>query len=93
MRARNFPKFIDLFDGVFVLEVDLNTLNRRLDERVAQDPNDWGGKQTERELITRLHQTKADIPNNGIVIDATAPIAQVVDEIVRRSQADRREQS
>jgi hypothetical protein len=31
--SRNFAKFIDLFDGVFVLEVDLDTLNRRLDER------------------------------------------------------------
>jgi len=31
--SRNFSKFIDLFDGVFVLEVDLETLNRRLDER------------------------------------------------------------
>jgi shikimate kinase len=28
--SRNFAKFIDLFDGVFVLEVDLDTLNRRL---------------------------------------------------------------
>lgn len=33
--SRNFSKFIDLFDGVFVLEVDLDTLNRRLDERPA----------------------------------------------------------
>ena len=31
--SRNFAKFIDLFDGVFVLEIDLDTLNRRLDER------------------------------------------------------------
>ncbi len=49
--SRNFSKFIDLFDGVFVLEVDLATLHRRLDER----PDDeWGGgKPTERELIVR----------------------------------------
>jgi hypothetical protein len=32
---------VDLFDGVFVLEVDLDTLNRRIDERVALDPTDW----------------------------------------------------
>jgi broad-specificity NMP kinase len=31
--SRNFSEFIDLFDGVFVLEVDLDTLNRRLGER------------------------------------------------------------
>jgi hypothetical protein len=48
--SRNFAKFIDLFDGVFVLEVDLDTMNRRIDERVALDPTDWGGKPEEREL-------------------------------------------
>jgi hypothetical protein len=84
--SRNFAKFIDLFDGVFVLEVDLDTLNRRLDER---PDSEWGGgKPTERELIARLHQTKEDIPKNGISIDATASVARVVDEIVRQSEAD-----
>ena len=85
--SRNFAKFIDLFDGVFVLEVDLDTLNRRLDER--PDPAWGGGKPTERELIARLHQTKEDVPKNGIIIDATAPIARVVDEILRQSEADK----
>lgn len=78
--SRNFSKFIDLFDGVFVLEVDLDTLNRRLDERPADE---WGGEPPEREFIARLHRTREDIPKNGIIIDATAPIARVVDEIVR----------
>jgi broad-specificity NMP kinase len=73
--SRNFSKFIDLFDGVFVLEVDIDTLNRRLDERT----DEWGEKQTERELIVRLHQTKEDIPQN----------AHVVDEIVRQSEANK----
>ncbi|WP_433620516.1 AAA family ATPase [Paenibacillus cellulositrophicus] len=77
--SRNFSEFIDLFDGVFVLDVDLDTLNRRLDERPE---NEWGGKPSERKLITRLHQTKEDIPKNGIIIDATAPIEHVVDEII-----------
>jgi hypothetical protein len=63
---------------VFVLEVD---------ERVALDPTDWGGKPAERELIARLHQTKKDIPKNGIIIDATPPLARVVDEILRLSDA------
>src|SRR5262249_7342723 len=30
--SRNFSKFIDLFDGVFVLDVDLDTMNRRIDQ-------------------------------------------------------------
>lgn len=83
--SRNFSKFIDLFDGVFVLDVDVDTLHRRLDER----PDDeWGGGiPMERAHVVRLHQTKEDVPKNGIVIDATAPIEQVVDEIVRRSGA------
>ena len=84
--SRNFAKFIDLFDGVFVLEVDLDTLNRRLDER---PDSEWGGEPTERELIARLHQTKEDIPEDGISIDATAPIAQVVDKILRQSEGSK----
>src|ERR1700740_154074 len=87
--SRNFAKFIDLFDGVFVLEVDLDTMNRRIDERVALDPTDFGGKPEERELAVRLHQTKEDIPKNGIIIDATAPLARVVDEILRLSDANK----
>jgi predicted ATPase len=83
--SRNFAKFIDLFDGVFVLEVDLDTMNRRIDERVALDPTDFGGKAEERKLAVRLHQTKEGIPKNGIIIiDATAPLARVVDEILSK---------
>jgi adenylate kinase family enzyme len=86
--SRNFSKFIDLFDGVFVLEVDdLDTLYRRLDERVARDPTDWGGKPAEKELVARLHRTKEDIPSGGIVIDATQPLGSVVDDILRHVQA------
>jgi thymidylate kinase len=82
--SRNFSHFIDLLDGVFVLEVDdLATLYRRLDERVARDPTDWGGKPEEKELVARLHRTKEDIPSGGIVIDATQPLVRVVDEILR----------
>lgn len=85
--SRNFSKFIDLLDGVFVLEVnDLDTLYRRLDERVARDPTDWGGKPEEKELVARLHRTKEDIPSSGIIIDATQPIVSVVDEILSHVQ-------
>lgn len=84
--SRNFRKFIDLFDGVFVLEIDLDTLTRRLDERPEDE---WGGRPTERELILRLHRTKEDTPTNGIIIDATAPLVCVVDEMLRQSEATR----
>jgi guanylate kinase len=80
--SRNFSKFIDMFDGVFILEVDLETLKRRLDER----PDDeWGGKQPERDLILRLYQSKEDIPKDGTFIDATQPLTRVVDEIIRQT--------
>ena len=84
--SRNFRTFLDLFDGVFVLEVDLPTLHRRLDERPDEE---WGGgKPTERARIVGWHQTKQDVPQNGIVIDATAPVEQVVDEILRRCRLE-----
>lgn len=79
--SRNFTRFIDLFDGVFVLEVDLDTLNRRL---VQRPEDEFGGKPGERELIARLHATKEDIPACGVVIDATAPLDVVVDEILSK---------
>ena len=78
--SRNFDRFIDLFDGVFVLEVDLDTLNRRL---AVRPEDEWGGRASEEEAIARLqHATKEDIPKNAITIDATAPIARVVDAIL-----------
>jgi adenylate kinase family enzyme len=85
--SRNFHKFIGLFDGVFVLEVDLDTMNQRIDERVALDPTDFGGTPEERELAVRLHQTKEGIPKNGTIIDATRPLEHVVDEILTRTRA------
>lgn len=82
--SRNFSKFIDELDGVFVLQVEsLDMLYRRIDERVARDPTDWGAKPEEKQLIARLHRTKEDIPASGIVIDATQALVSVVDEILR----------
>ena len=57
-------------------------MNRRIDERVALDPTDFGGQPEERELIARLFTTKEDVPKNAISIDATAPLARVVDDIL-----------
>ena len=81
--SRNFKQFIDLFDEVFILDVDAATLNERLDIR----PDDWGKSQSERELILRLHATKEDIPSTGIVIDATQPLVSVVDQILSHVRA------
>jgi len=81
--SRNFDRFIDLFDGVFVLEVDLDTLNRRL---ALRPEHEWGGRASEGESNARLQRAmKEDIPENAITIDATAPISRVVDEILRNA--------
>jgi thymidylate kinase len=73
-----------LFDGILVLEIDRDTLNRRIDDRVALDPTDWGAKPAEREVIARLHQTKEALPGNGVTIDAPRPLEHVVDEILSK---------
>ena len=87
--SRNSSKYIKLFDGVFVLAVDLDTSLRRIDERVALDPTDWGGTPAEREITVRMYHSKEALPKNGMIIDATAPLARVVDEILRLSEANR----
>ncbi|MCA0295623.1 MAG: nucleoside kinase [Actinobacteria bacterium] len=79
--SRNFPDFLAVFDEVFVLEIDADTLRRRLD---ARPKDEWGGRPEQRALIERLHSIGEDTPP-GTSIDATAPLAQVVDEILRLS--------
>ena len=76
---RNHAQLITRFDGVFIHEVDRRTLMQRLEKRPYDE---FGGKPEEKKLILSLHRTKADMPIEGTVIDATAPIQQVVDEIV-----------
>jgi thymidylate kinase len=79
--SRNFSSFIDLFDRVLVLEIDLETLNRRL---AGRPETEWGGRPAERQLVRRLHATKEDTPKGDVVIDATAPLERVVDEILEK---------
>ena len=69
--SRNFARFVDLLDGVFVLDVDLATLKRRL---AGRPEDEFGGRPVEAELVVRLHATKEDIPRGDVVIDATAPL-------------------
>jgi len=85
--SRNHRHFVGLFDGVFVLDIDTETLNRRL---AARPSDEFGGKPEERRLVARVHATKEDIPKNAVDIDATAPVARVVDEILSRCEAAER---
>ena len=77
--SRNFHKFIDLFDKVFILDIDTETLKKRLESREADD---WGGNDKEKEFIVRLHATREAVPPEGIIIDTARPINEVVDAIV-----------
>lgn len=78
--SRNSDRFLDLFDDVFVLEIDLETLNRRL---AARPETEWGGTAEEGETFARRqHATKEGLPANAIIIDATAPLSSVVDAIL-----------
>ena len=54
--SRNSERFIGLFHEVFVLEIDLATLNRRL---AARPVDEWGGTASEGESFARYqHETK-----------------------------------
>ena len=88
--SRNFEQFMDLFDEIFILEVDVQTLNERLNHR---PDDDWGESKSERELILRLHATKEDVPSSGKVVDATQPLVNVVDEILRHARMLKAENS
>ena len=79
--SRNFEQFADRFDGVFLLVVDLETLEARLAARPADE---FGGMPAERDFIRRLHAAGEGLPANAIPIDATVPLVDVVDAILAR---------
>lgn len=83
--SANFRHFIGLFDKTFVLEVDLDTLSQRL---AARPEDEFGGRAIEQALVTRLHQSKRGLPENAIGINATAPVARVVDAILAHCELD-----
>jgi hypothetical protein len=81
--CRNAHYFTAFLDGVFILEVeDIETLYKRLDERVARDPSDFGGKPEEKELVSYYHETKEDLPKLGMPIDASEPLENVIHHIL-----------
>ena len=79
--SRNLPKFLHLFDEVFVLEVDADTLSRRL---AGRPEDEFGGRAVERALVARLHASKEDVPKDAIPVDAAAPIDTVVGTILSK---------
>jgi gluconate kinase len=81
--SRNFDRFIDLFDEVFVLEIDRETFEQRL---ALRTDDDWAGPAAEAVANARIkHATQEDVPQDGIRVDGTMPIEQVVDTILGRA--------
>jgi thymidylate kinase len=78
---RNVPRFIHLFDKVFVLDINAETLNQRLASRPKRE---WGSRASEHEFVARPHASKEDIPKDGITIDTSTPLADVVDRILNK---------
>jgi gluconate kinase len=77
--ARNRDRFLPYFTKVFNLRIDDDTMRRRLQERTN---NDFGKQPEELELMLRLNRSD-EKPAGALDVDATQPLDQVVDELLR----------
>jgi hypothetical protein len=77
--SRNRDRFLPYFTKVFNLRIDDDTMRRRLKERTN---NDTGKQPEEVELILKLNRSD-EKPAGAIDVDATQPLDQVVDELLR----------
>ena len=77
--SRNRDLFLHYFTKIFNLRIDDDTMRRRLQERTN---NDFGKQPEELELMLTLNRSD-EKPIGAIDVDATRPIHQVVDELLR----------
>jgi hypothetical protein len=77
--GRNRDRFLPCFTKIFNLRIDDDTMRRRLRERTN---NEFGKQPEEVELMLRLNR-RDEKPAGAIDIDATQPLHQVVDELLR----------
>lgn len=77
--SRNRDRFLPLFAKVFNLRIDDETMRRRLAERTN---NDYGKRPDELALMLELNR-RGERPAGAIDLDATRPLAGVVDELLR----------
>jgi hypothetical protein len=82
--SRNHGRYIDIFDRIFVLDVDLDTLKWRVAGR-AED--EFGGSPAEWAMIASLHATGEEIPKGATIVDGTQCVVSVVDEILSHCEA------
>ena len=77
--GRNRDRFLPYFTKIFNLRIDDDTMRHRLLERTN---NDFGKEPEEIELMLRLNRSD-EKPAGAIDVDATRPLHQVVDELLR----------
>jgi gluconate kinase len=77
--SRNRDHFLAYFTKVFNLRIDDETMRRRLQ---ARTDDDWPLGQEGVELMLALNRSD-DGPAGAIDVDATQPLNQVVDELLR----------
>jgi hypothetical protein len=77
--SRNRDRFLPYFTKTFNLRIDDDTMSHRLLERTN---NDFGKEPEEIELMLRLNRSDVK-PAGAIDVDATRPLHQVVDELLR----------
>ena len=80
--SRNRDSFLPYFTKTFNLRIDDDTMRRRLQERTN---NEYGKRPEEVELMLRLNRSD-EKPAGAIDVDATQPLAEVVDELLRLAQ-------
>jgi hypothetical protein len=77
--SRNRDDFLPYFTKIFNLRIDDDTMRRRLQERTN---NDYGKQPDEVELMLRLNRSD-EKPAGAMDVDATQPLHQVVEELLR----------
>ena len=82
--SRNRDQFLGYFTKVFNLRIDDDTMRRRLE---ARTDDDWPLGQAGVELMLALNRSDEG-PAGAIHVDATQPLDQVVDELLRLATVD-----
>lgn len=82
--SRNSDQFLPYFTKVFNLRIDDDTMRRRLEARTE---NDWPLGEEGVELMLELNRAGEKL-YGAIDVDATRPLDQVVDELLRLADLD-----
>jgi gluconate kinase len=77
--SRNRDRFLAYFTKIFNLRIDDDTMRRRLE---ARTDDDWPLGEEGVELMLELNRSDEG-PAGAIDVDATQPLNQVVDELLR----------